>query len=230
MNHTFISYLGGSAGDMFAASANGVLLDNNSYGSANHNQHCVRNIPFSIKNYEYDIATGKNTLANVVQALAWNYISTHLFDELPSNKINITVADTNVLDKIVCRQMQLQQLRIVRDSGTFYNIIMSLSHQQKYHKAATVWFEFAKKYAHSKMQYRISTAGPKLDFSDLFNDTFISAVESQGWTTHLHILEKNHRDWLQKQPEFNKDLAIDSIEQKLKYNKCIIIDEITAQN
>jgi hypothetical protein len=229
MNHTFISYLGGSAGDMFTASVNGILLDEKSYGGEPSNQHVVQNIPYSIKKYEHDITTGKNTLANIVQDLDWTYISTHLFDELPTNKISITVRNSDILNKIVCRQMQLQQLRIVKDSGTFYTIIMLLCHKHQYHKAATVWFDFAKKYAHEQMQHRISATGTKLDFSELFNDTFISAVKLQGWTVHLPILEKNHKRWLQKQPAFSKDLSIYSIEQKLKHNKCVILDA-TKQN
>ena len=209
---------------MFAASANGILLDRSSYGQTDHNRYCVSDIPFSIKNYEHSIASGKSTLAQVVDNIDWEYISTHLFKELPISRVNITVADSSVFDQVICRQMQLQQLRITKDSGTFYTIIKALHDKHQYTKAATVWFEFAKKHAQEKMQQRLAASGPKLDFSDLFKDTFVSTVRQQGWSVQLDVLETNHRVWLAKQPDFSKELSIYSIEQKLKSNQWAVLN------
>lgn len=224
MKHTFISYLGGSAGDMFTASANGILLDENSFGHLQTNQHAVQDIPYSIKQHERDIISGSVALEQLIQPLPWPYISTHLYSELPDNKINVVVSDTTTFDQIVYRQMQLQALQLANHSGTFYTIIDLLITKGQYSKAAVVWFDFAQKHAREKMQQRLRDTNSKLDFSKLFSQDFVESVQSQGWNMHLDILHKNHSNWLARQPEFSKELAILSMEKKLINNQTVRLD------
>lgn len=221
MKHTFISYLGGSAGDMFTAGANGILLDENSFGHLPTNQHAVQDIPYSIKQHERDIISGSVVLEQLIQPLPWPYISTHLYSELPDNKINVVVSDPTTFDQIVYRQMQLQVLQLANYSGTFYTIIDLLITKGQYSKAAVVWFDFAKKHAQEKMQQRLQDINSKLDFSNLFKPNFVESIRLQGWTVQLDILQKNHNAWLARQPVFSKDLAILSMEQKLINNQLI---------
>lgn len=221
---TFVSYIGGSAGDMFTASINGIYLDTEKYGQNNYNTHAVLDIPFSIKEFERDIISNKKTLESVVSPLPWKYISTHLYNELPARKINIVISNAVVLEQVICRQMQIQRLHLIRNSGTIYNILISLINKEQYPQAATLWFDFSRKYALDKMSARLAAADTKLDFSSLFLPTFIDSLRGQGWDVNLDILYKNHTTWLAKQPTFSQEITINAIEQKLRNKNWTLIN------
>ena len=204
----FVSYLGGSAGDMFAASCNGIDLADDSFKSI-----AVKDIPYSIKHKEYDIEKGLTTLDQAVAEISHKYISTHIFDNLP-NRINITVKDPLILHRVVCRQMSIQRLRLELNTGFFSNNIRNLCLKEKYHNAGMLWFTFAEKLAQDRMTTRLQHKG--LDFSKLFDDDFTNDLTNQGWFHNIELLKKNHSVWLLKQKQLTKEMAITAIENKLQ--------------
>lgn len=204
----FVSYPGGGAGDMFAASINGLEIQQNK-------SNAVSNIPFSIKHLEDQIAQGALTVSSAVIGMDFRYISTHLTTGLPNNSIKIVFSDS-VLPTIIFRQMYLQKLSLKLNTGTFSNIIQHLCINQHWHKAAVVWLSFAEKLSFESNRIRQQTPGPCLDFSNLLNQNFVDSLIKQGWSEHIDLLRSNHDTWLRKQPLFTKELATESIANKLK--------------
>jgi hypothetical protein len=215
-SHIFVTYIGGAGGDMFTASCNNLVLDNKKFAQGLYNHCTIGDKPFSIKDHDRDVANGIKTLDSVIENIPYTYISTHLFNELPTFKISIIIRDPNVLHQIVCRQLRVQTLRLFVNSGYFFDIVKSLCCQKKYNKAARLWFNHAKKYAEDSMNLRISGGGRQLDFSNLFESNFIDSLKKQDWNVCLDVLECNHNFWLKKQPIFNIDDTIQCLEQKIK--------------
>ncbi len=213
-NRTFVSYHGGSGGDMFTASCNGIFLNTGQdYGAGNN--IAVVNHPYSIKKYDDQIRSGDVTLEQVCAPLSYAYLSTHLFDELPNNRISIVVRDPDVFDSVINRQLWLQRLRIAVDSGTFFKLIQNLCIGQQFDKAAHVWFDFAYKRSKQDMLHRINSAGQQLNFDRLFNSDFVDSLISQGWTHQIDCLRHNHQYWLPKQTAFTTAQVKQQISHKL---------------
>jgi len=212
-NRIFVSYHGGSGGDMFAASCNGLILADQDYGAGNN--IAVVNTLYSIKNYDDQIRNGETTLEKVCGSLPYQYISTHLFDELPNNRVSIVIHDSDVFDRVINRQLWLQRLRIAVDSGTFFKLIQNLCLKEQFDKAAHVWFDFAYKRSKQDMLHRISSAGQQLNFDNLFNPDFANSLESQGWAQNIKCLQQNHQHWLPKQTDFTVAQVKEQISYKL---------------
>lgn len=204
----FVSYPGGAAGDMFAASINGLTIQQTK-------AHTVSNIPFSIKHLEEQISNESLLLPTAVKDIDFKYISTHLVTGLPQTSIYVVLNDS-ALTTIIYRQMYLQRLILKLNTGTFSNIIQSLCIKQQWHKAATVWLSFAEKLAIDHNNVRLQSPGMRIDFSDVLNDNFVDSLVNQGWKENIDILRSNHSAWLATQHNFSKESTIESMISKLK--------------
>ena len=213
---TFVSYLGGSAGDMFTASCNGISLQDK--GFYNNSVISVSYKPYALKPLESEITSGKIGLdAALFSMPVFDFISTHLFRELEGrNVVSIVVKDEEVFDRIVNRQMYLQKLHI-DPNGDVGKIVEQLCRDGKYQNAAKFFFLFSKKLAQTKMKVRLQTTKfPTLDFSNLFTGDFVPSLKSQGWDTNLDVLASNHNYWLPGQPELSEGDSVESIAKKMQ--------------
>jgi hypothetical protein len=206
---TLVTYTGGSGGDLFVSSINGISIES-----------CINvgitYIPFSIKHLEKDIEANKLDIKSAIDNINFEFISTHLIHNLPFSTISIVVKSTEILNTIVCRQMQLQKISLTKDSGTFYNLIKNLIKNKNWSGAANLWFNMAERLTVQQMQQRMQMPGPKLDFSMLFSTNFVDSLITQGWNVHTDTLSKNHKTWLAKQPEFSKKISLEYLENKIK--------------
>jgi hypothetical protein len=214
---TFVSYLGGSAGDMFTASCNGInLVDTNQFC---HTKVVIAPVTAcTIKHKEKQIQSGKISLHQAIADIPFEFISTHLFHELGDNKVlNIIVNDTQVFDKMIQRQMWLQRLTVKKDSGNIATHVYNLCLQKRFMDASEFWFAFSKKLAINRMADKIqSQQHQKLDFSKLFTNDFVSSLNEQNFTTNTKILKLNHDFWIQGQPLLSYNDVVESICEKFK--------------
>ena len=217
---TFVSYLGGSAGDMFTASCNGINL-------VDTNQFChtkVVTAPVKVCTIKYkdkQIQSGKISLHQAIANIPFEFISTHLFHELGDNKVlNIIVKDKQVLNRIIQRQMWLQRLTIKKDSGDIATRVYNLCLSKRFLDASKFWFAFSKKLAVDRMADKIqSQQHRQLDFSKLFTNDFVSSLNEQNFNTNTEILKLNHNFWIQGQPILSDNDVIESICEKfITYN------------
>jgi hypothetical protein len=211
-NLKFVSYLGGSAGDLFTVSANGSIIDPTKISVQNNS---------SIKMYEKDIEQDILCLDRILPSITTEYVSTHLFLPLVNAGhfvINIVIDDSAVQNTIILRQMQLQKLRIqVQPNEVFFKIIKSYCLDGKFKKAAEVWLFKAKSIWLEQMQQRLeSTQSSVLNFNQLFSSTFANSIEKQGWDRNAELLYQNHQYWLEKNQNFSISTTLNCMEQKLK--------------
>jgi len=210
-NLTIVSYLGGSGGDWFTASANGqnINLVNGAHPNIN-----------TLKPHEEDIKLGLIKLENVLTYYQKPYVSTHLFEELlhlHQPIINIVISDPYVQHIVVLRQMYLQQLRImVNPNETFFRLVQNLCQKQKFEQAAHLWFVKAKQLWLERMNTRLSHKTQQLNFNYLFDTKFVDSIRSQGWTQNISLLQQNHQLWLDKNQHFSLESTLSSMTNKLK--------------
>lgn len=209
-NLTLISYLGGSGGDWFTASANGhaVNLVNGAHANVD-----------SLKPHEPDIKSGRIDIETVLGKYHSQYVSTHLFEHLahlPHYTINVIIDNPDVQHWVVLRQMYLQRLRImVAPHETFFVLVKNLCQKQKFEQAAHLWFVKASQAWMASMAARLHHTGPQLNFNCLFDVAFVRSVESQGWIQNIKLLKQNHEIWLTKNQNFSLDATLASMTSKL---------------
>lgn len=211
-NLKFVSYLGGSAGDMFVSSLNGNILNFKGVIASNKN---------SLKPYENLIEANPAELEQVLQKLAPGYVSTHLFSllvEKGADVINVVITDPVIQEKIILRQMHLQRLEInVAPNETFFKIIKQRCTNQQFKSAAEVWLWFAQQRWQDAMSQRLLDPRTRqLNFNKLFDPTFVDSLKEQGWQHNINILQTNHALWLEKNQNFSKEKTIESMSLKLK--------------
>jgi len=212
---TFVSYLGGSAGDMFTASCNGIDLTDTD-GFRHRKIITASNKVYTIKHQDNCIRSGEISLDKAIADVPFEFVSTHLFNELCDNKVlNIIVHDKQVLDRIIQRQMWLQRLTLKKDDGNIATYVYNLCLAKQFINASKFWFAFSKKIAIDRMADKIqSQRYQKLDFSKLFTNDFVGSLNDQHFTTNTGILELNHNAWIQRQPLLSDNDVIDSICEK----------------
>jgi len=213
-NFKFISYNGGSAGDLFTVSCNGHRLNPNS-----NNQIIPNANGQSIKTYEPDLLAGKIDLPSVLAAFSPGYISTHqisLIERYQGQLVNIVIDDPDVQDITIFRQMQLQTLRISVDhTQHWFLLVKSLCKKGKFEEAADCWFRLARDLWKKQMADRIKSAYPSVNFNQLFTDSASKSIEQQGWTHNIEIFDHNHQIWFQNNQNFSKTKTIQSMAHKL---------------
>jgi hypothetical protein len=212
-NKIFISYNGGSGGDFFTNSCNGIELSRES------SKVYVNNAQ-TIKLYEDQIRKNSHELPTIISSMnQGRYISTHMIEPLIGSYevINIIMTDNSAIEMAIQRQMTLQRLKIeVNPKEYWFRIVRDWCLSKKYNKAAKFWYEKANQRWKIIMKKRISYKKiQSLNFNSLFYDTFIENLIKQGWNHNIDILKKNHKCWLNKKQKFTKTDAIESMSKKL---------------
>jgi hypothetical protein len=209
---TLISFQGGSAGDLFTASLNGITLDF-------HNQKTAKNPSLTIKN---DPVRSAADIQRLIENRKFDYISTHDFDLLLGSNlpwINVVVADPETQNYCILRQMYLQILHIqVDQSSNWYLVVKNLCERNKHRSAAAYWLEQARRLWSSKMQQRIQhqhQATKTVCFDRLFAKDFTHSISQQG--IDCETLSHNHAAWLEKNSthNWNQNATIESMTNKL---------------
>ena len=212
-SNTIISYNGGSAGDLFTLSCNGNPL------MSLKNSRVTQSA--TLKNYEALIQKGlPASLDEELKVISHPFVNTHLLDEVIDKGFevyNIIIDDPNVQIYTVCRQMNLQKLRInINHEHIWFNTVKNFCLQKDYISAAKYWFENAKKLWLDRMEYRINfDKAKKLNFNKLFTDEFVDDLINQGWSHNISLIESNHKKWLKENQNFSYEKTIDAMAYKL---------------
>lgn len=211
---TIISYNGGSAGDLFTLSCNGERLEQLTH-------HRVVQ-PATLKNYEHKIKMGENvSLFDEMQSLPYQFVSTHMLDELIGHGIdicNIVISDKDVQHMTVCRQLQLQKLQIQIDHNplSWYTTIKRYCATKSYSAAAGYWFEKSKQYWIDRMNHRLNfVQGITLNFNMLYTEKFVDHLEKQGWAHNIELLRANHTEWLKENTDFTYEKTVKIMAEKM---------------
>jgi hypothetical protein len=209
-NFKFVSYQGGSAGDLFTASANGYRIDSTKP---------LVHTSDSLKPYEKMLETGLAGIDDILTKFNNQYISTHLVHLLVKKHfvINVIIQQPNVQDLIVLRQMELQRLAIdVKPDQTFFKIIKNFCVKEHYAKAAEIWFLNSKNIWQQQMQHRFTVnAAVTLDFGQLFESSFVDSLVEQGWIHNTDLLRENHKVWLEKNQNFSFEKTVSTMADQL---------------
>lgn len=211
-----MTYLGGSAGDLFAASANGISVD------LGHKQHLGDSkVLFSLKILESSIVAGQVDLGQAIEGLKHTYVTTHLYEPLRSlglPSISIIFERDTVIETVILRQMQLQALSMYNQTGTFDFLLKELLRKRQWSRAAELWFEMARDKWRKELQHRRQNPLPDcttLCFDALFTTDFVSSLEDQGWSDASGVLAHNHDHWLEKNRNFSRDITLREMSQRL---------------
>jgi hypothetical protein len=208
----FVSYSGGTAGDLFVSSCNGIDI-----GQLPNNYVTNQS---SLKPYEADIIQNQISISSAVSKIKQTYISTHLNQSLINHHcevIGIIVQDSDVQEKVIQRQMYFQTLSIAVNPGHhWFRFVRDWCLKNKHQTAAQYWFEQARLHWLNDMKIRLEQPIQKLNFDKLFTSEWTDSLINQGWKHNVDVLRKNHKIWLEKNYNFSKDLTINSIKQKLE--------------
>lgn len=206
-----VSFLGGTAGDMFTVSMNGKKIYEQPE-TFDFNRSTIKSLKFN-SILELNRSVNKNST---------KFISTHdIRSAIKSDfhNINIIVSDKNVQELCILRQMYHQALKIkVESDSSWFNVVSTYCKNKKFLKAANFWFGSARKLWLDEMAYRTTITKNLLDFSAIFNpEKFIDSLKEQGLNYNLDILMYNYQKWLLKNNEynFNKKNTIESMAYKL---------------
>lgn len=211
-NKFLISYLGGSGGDFFCNSCNGIY---------------IKNINLAVKNKitlkKIENKKNKFKILSTLNKTNYQFINTHLFQEILNNNIpviSLIFRKNNVMEKIILRQMQIQHLTIkINKEEYILNLIRKLCFNKEYNKAAKLYFEFSKNLWLEKHQSRVlhkNKIFKTLYFDELFSNNFCESLKNQQWNVNLEILKINHIHWLKKNNihNFTYNNTIDSMSYK----------------
>lgn len=212
---TLITYLGGSAGDVFAAGANGFEV-------SFYDREYVRRPPYSIKHLAQGTSQQIN-LQTVIDITPFDYLTTHVYDPLANlhcPTISLIISDPRAVELTVFRQMKIQTLTIrVDPNETAYRLIKNAVDRDRWDQAAQAWFAMAWKKWHKDQQYRIHNPLPNgsiLHFDRLYHDDFVDSIRSQGFVTNLDLLEHNHKAWLVRNLDHDLQTTLQSMIKKLQ--------------
>lgn len=212
LNKTIITYQGGSAGDMFTKSCNGDTITNMSTAFVKQEA--------TLKTYEQKVKEGGVVdLDNELSQLNYQYVSTHLFEEVINkgfNVVSIVVTDPDVQMTVIYRQLQVQKLRMkIDEHDEWYINTRNFCLSGDYNAAANYWFENNKGYWLRRMKTRLGTMMPHLNFNRLFENDFVNSLQLQGWEHNLDILSENHKHWITKNSDFSLEKTIAALTRKL---------------
>ena len=216
MRQTLITYLGGSGGDLFAASLNNITLD------FEKNLFVDDRSSYSIKQHENKIAAKEVDLNHLLMSYTQEFISTHLYHELEmlhNHKISLLCRSKDTEEKLILRQMQLQNLSIeINYEQKFFPLLLSLCKKQRFEQAAKFWFEMSKKLWQENMSNRLKKTlnnSTKINIDEIFTPWFYDSIAEQKKLSNLGILKKNHHSWLKKNNQFDYKKTISAMESKL---------------
>lgn len=214
-NKFLISYLGGSGGDFFCSSCNGIIQNNNMEKISMDNKSSLK----SLEQRGMDFVT----ITKVINGMNYKFINTHLFEEFLNSKIplvSLIFRQDKIKEKIILRQMQLQKLKLkVAPNENVFNTLKSLCIKNKYDKAAKFYFEFSKRswiHKHERRIFYKNKTYKNLYFDEIFSHGFCFSLMKQGWNVNLQILKRNHIKWLKKNSKesFSYDRTIDCMAYK----------------
>lgn len=209
----YVSYQGGSGGDMLCASLNHIDIMMRRPGY-------VINHAFTIKQHEpfADV----EDLEHQANAVKHDYVSTHEFQLLVKAKvpmINITVQDPDVAEVMIRRQMSLQYLRIQADDAShWFQITRGLCQAGRHRSAAQCWLALARQLWHDQMALRLSHTGPNFSVDRIFDPAFAEISAASMPVLDTDLFRDNHRRWLEKnhRDQWTEHHALESMEHKLK--------------
>lgn len=211
---TYVSYQGGSGGDMLCASLNHIDITLSQPGY-------VINHAFTIKQHEpFADATD---LQQRAEAVPYDYVSTHEFGLLDTAKvpmINVTIQDPDIAKVMILRQMSLQHLRILADDAShWFQITRGLCQAGRYRSAAQYWLALARQLWHDQMALRLEHTAGQFCADRIFDPGFarISARSLPALDTDL--FRENHRRWLAKnhRDRWTEHQTLHSMEHKLSH-------------
>jgi hypothetical protein len=215
-NPAVITYLGGAAGDMFAAGANGLEVDF-------LDREYVRRPPYSIKPLESQIVQGHLSLETVISDRSFDFVTTHIYEPLRLLRfpvISIVISDPQTIELTVLRQMKVQTLEIKVDpTETLYRLIKTSIDRGNWDRAARAWFSMAQKKWHQDRLYRLDNPLPGamiLNFDRLYHSDFVDSIRRQGFTTNLDLIEHNHSAWLERNLDHTLESTLHSMIKKIQ--------------
>lgn len=209
---TLIGYNGGSAGDFYAASLNGIDISQTQSNRINGHT-----LGFSIKHLDL---RHRHEWITLLQSMPWRFVTTHRDlrndMDLPVNRINIVITDERVAEICLLRQMMLQHLVIEVDwQSDWYRVVKSLCDRSRFEAAAAFWLKHSRLLWNQQMQQRLTyNAAHQVNFNHLFDHRFVDSVWIGDWP---EVTTNNHRHWLARnQPQgFSESLTISSMAAKL---------------
>lgn len=212
LDKTFITYPGGSGGDLLGATCNGIELNYDSFYHTEHGIGYLRVPPYTIKKSDRFVQRGLIELTDVADAVPYQYLTTHLIDELVDYPVYNVVIDNpdSVLD-IVYRRLILQIHYIDNDGNALVKLLTKLCSEKKYQQAADVFLHFYTRETQELNQKRQTTPykhAVHLDFSDVFQPGFVPANLAEQ---HRELFRYNHNVWMQVQ----RPVTLTELKQRL---------------
>jgi hypothetical protein len=205
-----ISYLGGSGGDFFCNSCNGVYKKH--YKISIDNKATLKKI---------EDKKNKFQIISTIKRFNHKFITTHLFEEVlycAVPVISIIFKKNEIKEKVILRQMQLKRLRLkVANNEDIFNLIKKLCINNNYNKAAKLYFEFNKDLWLKKHQTKVDNkykTFKNLYFDELFSSNFCDSIKKQQWNVNLKVLKTNHINWLKNNNNFTYTNTIDNMSYK----------------
>jgi len=200
MTHTpdkiFVTYPGGSGGDLLTATCNGITVTADQLHHTAHGISYFQVPPFTLKKSDDFIRAGTVTLADVADAMPYQYVSTHLIQELTvCDVIRVVITDPEVMQQLIYRQ-QMLQVHVFRHHDPLTEVLKKLCAQHKYQQAAETFLYFASKHAHQINQLRsqwVFERATTMDFSDIMCPGFVPAQLSAQF---VPLWCANHEFWL----------------------------------
>ena len=215
---TFVTYPGGSGGDLLTATFNGITCTPDDLYHTEHGISYFRVPPFTIKKSDKFIRAGLVTLADVVSAMPYSYLSTHLISEIKSQAvIKLVVSDSKSMDAVIYRQ-QMLQVHDFRHGETLVELLKNLCDKQKYQQAAELFLHFALKHGHQVNQARSEFQFDQaltLDLSDIMSPGFIPE-NFPAQFRDLFVI--NHKFWLQYQKHVSESELIARLQKSIPFH------------
>lgn len=216
-NFQLISYLGGCAGDLLAATFNGIRP---AFAGNHHSVIENKTLGFSMKLEDLDL----QGFIEACQNRSWPWISTHEYRTLVGSGlswINLVSDDLSVQEACVMRQMLLQHVTIlIEPHSSWYKIVSAWCQAHKFDKAANYWFEHSKKLWFDEMQDRKKVQDPKMkmiNIDKLFEKSYTDSLIEQSLQVDRDLLRHNHNRWLERNPKnkLDKTQAVTAVAQRL---------------
>lgn len=216
-NKTFVTYPGGSGGDLFTAACNGITVTADQMYHTKHGISYFRVPPYTIKKSDKLVESGVMTLADAVGDRDYKYLSTHLIQELKShNVIRIVISDSEYMKQVIYRQQMLQRHEF-RGDDMMVQILKKMCNDHNYTKAAKTFLHFAIRSAQQLNETRMSFSyddALTLDFSGIFTQGFLPTGMSEQ---HHELFRQNHDFWMQYQTEVTESEVIARLEKSIPY-------------
>jgi hypothetical protein len=214
----FITYPGGSGGDLLGATCNGIELTYDSFYHTEQGIGYLRVPPYTIKKSDRFVQRGTVELEDVAAAVPYQYLTTHLIDELAHQPVyNVVIDNPDRLQDIVYRQLILQVHNFRNDGTNLIKILKKLCAAGELVRAAEVFIHLCMKTAVTNNNHRqnfVFQQAQTLDFSDVFLPGFMPNLVIPE---QRELFRHNHDVWMQYQRHINRDMLIQRLKKSIPY-------------